>query len=82
MRFTLEADWRWSGLHYQRTAQDWLARYDANEAGIDPILRAVYGRQAGLWKRRWRLFFLATAGLFGAREGRDWGISHYRLRPR
>ncbi|MCA7119054.1 MAG: cyclopropane-fatty-acyl-phospholipid synthase family protein [Acidibrevibacterium sp.] len=80
--FTLEADWRWSGLHYQRTANDWLARYDANAAAIDPILRAVYGREAGLWKRRWRLFFLATAGLFGAREGREWGISHYRLRPR
>jgi len=81
-RFILEADWRWSGLHYQRTANDWLAHYDANEAAIAPILRAVYGRDAGLWKRRWRLFFLATAGLFGAREGRDWGISHYRLRPR
>ncbi len=81
-RFTLEADWRWSGVHYQRTAEDWLARFDANQAAIAPILRAVYGARAGLWKRRWRLFFLATAGLFGAREGRAWGVSHYRLRPR
>jgi len=81
-RFTLEADWRWSGRHYQRTANDWLNRYDANTAAITPILQAVYGSEARLWRRRWRLFFLATAGLFGAREGNDWGISHYRLRPR
>jgi len=81
-RFTLEADWRWSGRHYQRTANDWLNRYDANAAAITPILQAVYGSEARLWRRRWRLFFLATAGLFGAREGHDWGISHYRLRPR
>ena len=79
--FALEADWRWSGRHYQRTANDWLARFDANADAIDPILHAVYGARAGLWKRRWRLFFLATAGLFGARDGEDWGISHYVLRP-
>ena len=79
--FALEADWRWSGQHYQRTANDWLARFDANADAIDPILHAVYGARAGLWKRRWRLFFLATAGLFGARDGEDLGISHYVLRP-
>jgi cyclopropane-fatty-acyl-phospholipid synthase len=33
-----------------------------------------------LWQRRWRLFFLATSGLFGAKGGEDWGVSHYRLR--
>ncbi len=80
--FTLEADWRWSGLHYQRTALDWLARFDARQRMIGPILSAVYGVDALLWRRRWRLFFLATAGLFGAREGQDWGVSHYRLAPR
>lgn len=80
--FILEADWRWSGLHYQRTALEWLARFDAHQAVIGPILAEVYGADALLWRRRWRLFFLATAGLFGAREGRDWGVSHYRLAPR
>jgi len=25
--------------------------------------------------------FLATAGLFGARHGEEWAVSHYRLRP-
>jgi cyclopropane-fatty-acyl-phospholipid synthase len=79
--FELEAQARWSGTHYERTALDWLANYDRNIDRIEPILRRVYGGQAPLWRRRWRLFFLATAGLFGCREGRVWGVSHYRLRP-
>jgi cyclopropane-fatty-acyl-phospholipid synthase len=79
--FELEADARWSGTHYQRTALDWLANYDANIAQIDQILRRVYGADFKLWRRRWRLFFLATAGLFGCQGGTVWGVSHYRLRP-
>jgi cyclopropane-fatty-acyl-phospholipid synthase len=59
---------------------DWLARYDRHAAEIEPILRRVYGADWRLWKRRWRLFFLATAGLFGERGGDVWGVSHYRLR--
>lgn len=79
--FAVEADWRWSGDHYRRTAEDWLANYDRNAREIGVVLREVYGDQAVLWRRRWRLFFLATAGLFGHRGGAEWGVSHYRLRP-
>ena len=79
--FEVEAEWRWSGEHYRRTAMDWLANFDANAAAIDPILRDVYGADATLWKRRWRVFFLATAGLFGDSGGSVWGVSHYRLKP-
>ncbi len=79
--FRVERDWRWNGDHYRRTAEHWLANYDANIASIDAILTQVYGADAALWRRRWRLFFLATAGLFGARHGEEWGISHYRLKP-
>jgi cyclopropane-fatty-acyl-phospholipid synthase len=79
--FELEADWRWNGVHYQRTALHWLERYDRNLTDIRPVLEAVYGEAATLWGRRWRLFFLATAGLFGHRGGSEWGVSHYRLRP-
>jgi cyclopropane-fatty-acyl-phospholipid synthase len=79
--FTVEADWRWSGTHYQRTAEQWLANYDAHEAEIWPVMQAVYGAEARLWSRRWRLFFLATAGLFGHAGGAEWGVSHYRLAP-
>lgn len=79
--FALETEWRWSGTHYARTAQDWIANYDANAAAIEPILRATYGADWQVWRRRWRLFFLATAGLFGANGGEEWGVSHYRLKP-
>jgi cyclopropane-fatty-acyl-phospholipid synthase len=78
--FEVEAEWRWSGEHYRRTALDWLASYDRNAGAIEPILREVYGPDWALWKRRWRLFFLATAGLFGDRGGEVWGVSHYRLK--
>ena len=80
--FTVARDWRWSGLHYQRTAEDWLANFDAATAEIMALFRHIYGPAAGLWLRRWRLFFLATAGLFGADDGAAWGVSHYRLLPR
>jgi cyclopropane-fatty-acyl-phospholipid synthase len=30
--------------------------------------------------RRWRWFFLATAGLFGYAGGDEWGVSHYRMK--
>ena len=79
--FELEADRRWSGAHYARTAEDWLANYDRNADEIGAVLRDVYGDQAKLWGRRWRLFFLATSGLFGHAEGFHWGVSHYRLKP-
>jgi len=79
--FEVEFTRRWNGTHYRRTAEDWLANFDREAAAIQPILQAVYGGDALLWRRRWRYFFLATAGLFGARGGDEWGVSHYRLRP-
>lgn len=79
--YRVEAEWRWSGTHYARTAQDWLKNFDANSATVDRILAETYGEEAHVWKRRWRFFFLATAGLFGHDEGRVWGVSHYRLAP-
>jgi len=78
--FSCEKSWRWNGEHYRRTALDWLANFDRNRAAIDGILRDVYGAEATLWRRRWRLFFLATAGLFGHEHGVNWGVSHYLLR--
>jgi cyclopropane-fatty-acyl-phospholipid synthase len=79
--FTVEADWRWSGAHYQKTAMDWLANFDASREAVDAVLLQTYGPKAGVWTRRWRLFFLATAGLFGHKGGDEWGVSHYRLAP-
>ena len=78
--FDIEQEWRWSGVHYQRTAREWLANFDANREEIDEVLRKTYGGDAALWRKRWRLFFLATEGLFGDCDGKEWGVSHYRLR--
>ena len=79
--FQVEAEWRWSGEHYRRTAMDWLANYDRHADAIAAILKGVYGPDWHIWRRRWRLFFLATAGLFGEKGGDVWGVSHYRLQP-
>jgi cyclopropane-fatty-acyl-phospholipid synthase len=79
--FEVAADWRWNGRHYERTALDWLANFDAQPAEVGAILRSVYGAATPLWSKRWRLFFLATAGLFGHAGGEEWGVSHYLLRP-
>ncbi len=79
--FEVEADWVWNGRHYELTALDWLTNFDRNAAEVSRVLKGVYGAQAGVWYKRWRLFFLATAGLFGHSRGEEWGVSHYRLKP-
>jgi cyclopropane-fatty-acyl-phospholipid synthase len=79
--FSVESEWHWSGEHYRRTAIDWLANFDREIGRIQPILADVYGKDASLWRRRWRMFFLATAGLFGHDRGEVWGVGHYLLTP-
>ncbi len=76
----LEQEWRWSGHHYAQTARCWLDNFDRRAELIRRIMVRVYGDDAALWQRRWRLFFLATEGLFGYRGGDVWGVSHYRMR--
>jgi cyclopropane-fatty-acyl-phospholipid synthase len=78
--FEVEKEWRWSGVHYQRTALDWLGNFDSHRDEIEGILRNAYGNDTALWMRRWRWFFLATAGLFGYADGSEWGVSHYRMK--
>jgi len=74
----LQAQWRWNGTHYARTAEAWLANMDDRRATIWPLLEQTYGTQkAALWWTRWRLFFLSCAELFGFDNGREWGVSHY-----
>lgn len=79
--FDVECEWRWSGTHYALTAGQWLANFDSNRFEIRRVLEPVYGDAIAVWMRRWRLFFLATEGLFGHHNGSEWGVSHYRLRP-
>lgn len=79
--FEVEQEWRWCGRHYERTANDWLANFDRHSEEIMRLFEKCYGRDASLWHRRWRIFFLSTAGLFGHRQGTEWGVSHFLLQP-
>ena len=79
--FQIEDEWRWNGSHYRQTAEHWLDNFDRNTDAIEGILCGVYGDEANVWRQRWRFFFLATAGLFGHKNGEEWGVSHYRLKP-
>ena len=78
--FAIEKEWCWSGTHYQRTANHWLANFDAHRDTIEASLRQVHGEEAALWMRRWRWFLLATSGLFGYADGTEWGVSRYRMK--
>ena len=74
--------WRWSGMHYSRTAQAWLANMDSRRTELMPLLEETYGADAQLWWGRWRLFFLSVAELFGYEDGQRWWVGHYLFEPR
>ncbi|MBS1962120.1 MAG: class I SAM-dependent methyltransferase [Bdellovibrionales bacterium] len=78
----IESEYAWSGRHYGRTAEDWLANLDRNRDEVLGIFRATYGdaTEANRWFNRWRIFFLACAELFAYAGGSEWGVSHYVFR--
>jgi cyclopropane-fatty-acyl-phospholipid synthase len=70
--------WRTDGTHYQRTAEAWLARMEANAGVLSPVLARTYGEaEAQKWWARWRLFFMACAELWGYRNGSEWIVCHH-----
>lgn len=76
----LEEEWAWSGQHYQKTSEAWLKNMDLNRQQILKIFNQVYGESdAARWVERWRVFFMSCAELFGYRNGKEWGVSHYRF---
>lgn len=80
--FAVEAHWRVSGVHYQKTAEAWLANLDRHRRELIAVLREQHGDRAAAMANNWRVFFLACAELWGFAGGREWLVSHYRLRRR
>ncbi len=77
---TLEDQWRVSGTHYERTANDWLANQDREREAVMAVLTEAYGpKDAARWFQRWRMFFMAVAELFGYAGGTEWLVAHYRF---
>jgi cyclopropane-fatty-acyl-phospholipid synthase len=77
----VEKSYRWNGLHYKRTLEAWLVKMDQSHSDLMEILENVYGSQdAGRWFNRWRMFFMASAELFGFGGGDQWFVSHYLLK--
>ena len=75
--------WRWSGRHYAKTAEAWLARMDASRDALWPLFDGTYGAaDAATWWMRWRLFFLSCAELFAFDGGECWRVAHYLFESR
>jgi cyclopropane-fatty-acyl-phospholipid synthase len=75
---TLLDRWCWSGRHYEKTANAWLATMDNRREGVLRVLAATYGREhSALWWQRWRLFFMACAETFAYEDGETWRVGHY-----
>jgi cyclopropane-fatty-acyl-phospholipid synthase len=73
-----EKHWQVSGIHYSRTAEDWLKNMDAHKKEILPLFEKTYGKKDAVkWFSFWRIFYLACAELWGFKGGNEWIVSHY-----
>jgi cyclopropane-fatty-acyl-phospholipid synthase len=74
----IQNHWTVNGVHYQKTAEDWLKLLDKNESSVRKLFAKTYGDHATtLWLVRWRLFYMSCAELFGYDNGNEWYVSHY-----
>ena len=79
----IDKRWRWDGRHYQMTSNAWLERMDASKEALWPVFEDTYGKDfAPIWWRRWRMFYMACAELFGYDNGQQWWVSHYLFSKR
>ena len=78
----LARSWKWSGVHYQRTANAWLANIDRGRERILEVFAERYGAShATVLLQRWRIFMMACAELWGFAGGEEWIVGHYLLEP-
>jgi cyclopropane-fatty-acyl-phospholipid synthase len=79
----LEDHWRFSGMHYTRTLEAWLARCDAQRSDLLRLFEATLTQKDAVRQlQRWRMFFMACSELFGYRGGGEWFVSHYLFSKR
>ena len=73
--------WKVNGRHYERTAELWrenLKEHRHNLENFFPICRLMNG----LAPSPLASFFLACEETFGANNGDEWFVGHYRLAPK
>lgn len=79
---TVVRDWDVPGTHYEQTCNAWLANMDEHRDELMGLFRDTYGADEALkWWSRWRIFYMACAELFGYRNGTEWIVAHYLLKP-
>lgn len=79
----LSQAWWINGQHYERTLNGWLEKLDARRDGVEKLFMDHYGESraaAGRRIQKWRMFFMASAELFGFDQGQEWGVGHYLLK--
>lgn len=74
----LEHQWCVNGMHYKKTAEEWLRNMDRKREQIMLLLESLYGQKnKSIWFQRWRIFFMSCSELWGYDGGKEWFVSHY-----
>jgi len=80
--FAVVDQWDVAGVHYAKTAEAWLENLDRHASELERLFaRETTRDEAARMLRRWRLFFLACAELFGFGGGAEWFVTHALLAP-
>jgi len=78
-----EDHWIVNGIHYSKTAEDWLRNMDNNKAKVLSIFEKTYGKANALkWFVYWRIFYLACSELWNFNKGEEWLVSHYLFKKK
>jgi len=81
--FRLQQHWHVDGIHYQKTADAWLANMDTHRDAVRRLFADTYGEgEAASHVHAWRIFFMACSELWGYRRGTEWFVGHYLFEKR